>query len=149
MGFAERLEQMRREANERRQHRQEETDELATREFTGQDGDGYVRITVDGLGGVRAVRVDPAQLRTIQDDDLGRRVSTRCCASCASSGTSYRNGPTRSLRVRRAGRVRAGPSAPPAARLSTMCSTRPATSPRTWPTPPVTWSKVPATCSKT
>lgn len=84
-------------------------DELAAQEFTGQDEDGRVRVTVDGLGAVRAVRVDPAQLRKIMDDELGRSVveAVRAARSASEEGArevlKRRREPTRS-----GGSVRSG-----------------------------------------
>ncbi|MQA83877.1 MAG: hypothetical protein GEV03_04380 [Streptosporangiales bacterium] len=72
--FLQRLEEMRREAEERRRAAQEDLDELAALEFAGDSSDGCVRVTVDGHGAVRGVRVDPGQLRTAMGDELGRKV---------------------------------------------------------------------------
>lgn len=68
------LYEMRRVVTERRQAMQDELAEFGAQEFTGQDSGGYVRVTVDGLGTVRAVRVDPGRLRALKDSELGPRV---------------------------------------------------------------------------
>ncbi|MQA85447.1 MAG: hypothetical protein GEV03_12675 [Streptosporangiales bacterium] len=88
MDLREHLEQMRRGLEERRRALQDDLNELAAREFTGQDGDGCVRVTVDGRGAVRGVKVDPKRFRTIKGDELGRRVveAVRAARSASAKG---------------------------------------------------------------
>ncbi len=73
-GRGQRWEEMRREAQERREAVEQDTAELAAREFTGEATDGSVQVTVDGSGSTRRVQVDPKQLSNIRGDELGRRV---------------------------------------------------------------------------
>ncbi|MQA84805.1 MAG: hypothetical protein GEV03_09325 [Streptosporangiales bacterium] len=94
MEFKERLEELRCRAEERRQAIQGEVDEFTAREFTGESGDGCVRVTVDGHGAVCGVRVDPRRLRAVMGDELGRKVVE---AARAARG-AYQEGTTDVLR---------------------------------------------------
>lgn len=89
MGFSERLAEMRREAEDRRDAAQRDMDKIAACEFTGQDADRSVRVTIDGHGTVRAVRLNPKRVAVIDGNALGGRVveAVRAARRAAVDGT--------------------------------------------------------------
>lgn len=90
MDFNERLENMQREAEQRRQETNQDLDELAGREFAGESEDDCVWVTVDGRGSALRVKIDPQRLKNMRGDELGRKVveAVQAARSASREGTS-------------------------------------------------------------